>query len=120
MDSHSLLKEMKESIGTQDPIKFFEKMINVFVLLFNHIEKLEKDLAKTRMNAALAIQWEPKVARAMITNQIETLRKNKEDYVEEIAQLKKAFFEDTVTQNYNDFCSFWEDTLGFHPFLDYK
>jgi len=120
MDRKSLLKEMKESVGTQEPVVFFAKMVDVFNLLFDRIEKLEYDLIETRMNAALAIQWEPKVARAMITNQIDILRENKDSYVEEISALKKAFIEDKVTQNYNEFCSFWEGTLGFHPFLDYK
>jgi len=120
MDRKALLKDMKESIGTREPIVFFEKMIDVFGLLFDHIEKLEKELGSTRMNATLAIQWEPKVARAMITEQIDVLRENKDTYVEEISKLKKAFIEDKVTQNYHDFCAFWEETLGFHPFLEYR
>jgi hypothetical protein len=111
---------MKESIGTREPIVFFEKMVDVLNLLFDQNEKLEKDLAATRMNATLAIQWEPKVARAMVTEQIDVLRENKDTYVEEISKLKKAFIEDKVTQNYHDFCSFWEETLGFHPFLEYR
>lgn len=120
MDRKALLKDMKDSVGTQDPIVFFAKMIDVFNLLFDRIEKMEKDLGETRMNAALAIQWEPKVAQAMITDQIRILRENKDDYVEEISKLKKAFIEDKVTQNYNEFCVFWEETLGFHPFLSYE
>lgn len=120
MDRKTLLKEMKGTIGTQEPIVFFDKMVDIFNLLFDRIEKLESDLDKTRINAALAIQWEPRIARTMITNQIDILRENKESYIEEISMLKKAFIEDKVTQNYNEFCSFWEGTLGFHPFLDYK
>jgi len=120
MDRKTLLKDMKDSIGTREPIVFFEKMIDVFNLIFEQNERLEKELAATRMNATLAIQWEPKVARAMITDQIGVLRADKDNFVEEISKLKIAFFEDKVTQNYNDFCSFWEETLGFHPFLDYK
>jgi hypothetical protein len=120
MDRKTLLQDMKGLIGTQEPIFFFEKMVDVLGLLFDRIEKLEGDLAETRKNATLAIQWEPKVARAMITDQIDTLRDNKDDYFDEISKLKKAFVEDKVTQNYHDFCAFWEDTLGFHPFLDYK
>jgi hypothetical protein len=56
----------------------------------------------------------------MITDQISVLRADKENFVEEISKLKIAFFEDKVTQSYNEFCFFWEETLGFHPFLDYK
>lgn len=120
MDRKAVLKDMKDSVGTRDPIVFFEKMVDVFTVLFDRIDKLEKDLGETRMNATLAIQWEPKVARAMITDQIRILRETKDDYVEEISKLKAAFFEDKVTQNYNEFCSFWEETLGFHPFLSYE
>lgn len=120
MDRKALLKEMKDSIGTQDPIVFFEKMVGLFTLLFDRIDSLEKNLKEARMNSVLAIQWEPKVARAMISHEIELLRENKDTYVEEISKLKRAFIEDKVTQNYNDFCVFWEETLGFHPFLDYE
>ena len=120
MDRKTLLKEMKDSVGTQEPVVFFAKMVDVFNLLFDRMEKLEKDLGETRMNAVLAIQWEPKVARVMITDQIRILRDEKEDYLDELSKLKKAFVEDKVTQNYHDFCIFWEDTLGFHPFLSYK
>ena len=120
MDRKTLLKEMKDSIGTQEPIVFFDKMVDLFNLLFDRIEDLEQNVAETKMNSALAIHWEPKVARSMITEQIDILRVNKDTYVEEISKLKRAFIEDKVTQNYNDFCSFWEETLGFHPFLDYK
>jgi len=120
MDRKTLLKEMKDSVGTQEPIVFFTKMIDVLNLLFDRIDSLEQDVAETKMNAALAIHWEPKVARSMITEQIDILRADKDSYVEEISSLKKAFIEDKVTQNYNEFCAFWESTLGFHPFLDYK
>lgn len=120
MDRNTLLKEMKESIGTKDPIVFFEKMVDVFTLLFDRVDDLEQELAETKMSANLAIQWEPKVARDMITSQIDILRENRDSYIEEISTLKKAFIEDRVTQNYHDFCNFWEETLGFHPFLDYK
>jgi hypothetical protein len=119
MDRNLLLKEMRESIGTQDPIKFFEKMVDVFALLFDHIEELEVDVKKANLKAALAIQWEPKMASTMLSKMIEELREDKADYYEEISQLKKAFMEDKVTQNYNDFCQFWQEVLGWHPFLDY-
>ena len=120
MDRKTLLKEMKDSIGTQEPIVFFDKMVSVLTLLFDRIEKLEADVGEARMNAVLAIQWEPKVARAMINDQIDILRADKDNYLEELSQLKKAYIEDKVTQSYSDFCIFWEETLGFHPFLSYK
>lgn len=120
MDRKSLLKEMKDSVGTQEPVVFFAKMVDVLNLLFDRMDSLQQELSETKQNAALAIHWEPKVARSMITEKIDILRADKDSYVEEISALKKAFIEDKVTQNYSDFCSFWESTLGFHPFLDYR
>jgi hypothetical protein len=120
MDRKTALKDMRDSVGTKDPIVFFEKMVDVLNLLFDRIDGLEASLKETRMNAALAIQWEPKVAQAMITHQIEILREDKETYFDEISKLKKAFVEDRVTQSYASFCEFWQETLGFHPFLNYE
>lgn len=120
MNRDILLQEMKSCVGTQDPIVFFEKMVDVFGLLFDRIDELEVEVKKANLKAALAIQWEPKMASTMITTMIEDLRQDKDTYFDEIAALKKAFVEDKVTQNYSDFCIFWEDTLGWHPFLDYK
>lgn len=120
MKREDLLKEMRECVGTQEPVHFFGKMVDVFDMLFDRIDELEVEVKKANMQSALAIQWEPKMASTMLTTMIEDLRQDKETYFEEISQLKKAFVEDKVTQNYNDFCSFWEETLGWHPFLDYK
>lgn len=120
MDRYKILKEMRETIGTQEPIKFFEKMVDVLDVLFDHIEELEADVKRTRLQSALSIQWEPKMASTMLSQMINDLREDKENYVEEISQLKKAFVEDKVTQNYQDFCRFWEEVLGWHPFLDYE
>lgn len=120
MNRDIILQDMKASVGTQDPIIFFEKMVDVFTLLFDRLDELEVEVKKANLKAALAIQWEPKMASTMLTSMIEDLRQDKETYFDEIAALKKAFVEDKVTQNYSDFCVFWEDTLGWHPFLDYK
>jgi hypothetical protein len=120
MKREDLLADMKKSCGTQEPIVFFEKMVDVFTLLFDHIEDLGLEVKKANLKAALAIQWEPKMASTMLSTMIDDLRHDKATYFEEISQLKKAFVEDKVTQNYHDFCKFWEDTLGWHPFLDYK
>jgi hypothetical protein len=119
MDRNTLLKEMKAGIGTQDPIAFFEKMVDVLGLLFDRIDELELDVKKVRLQSALAIQWEPRMAATMITTMIDELREDRDTYCEEISQLKKAFVEDKVTQNYTDFCTFWQEVLGWHPFLDY-
>ena len=120
MDRKKLLQEMRDCVGTQNPVVFFEKMIDVFALLFDRIDGLEAELKETRMNATLAIQWEPRVAQAMLTAQINILREDKDTYFDEISKLMQAFKEDKVTQDYSTFCTFWQETLGFHPFLNYK
>jgi hypothetical protein len=119
MKREELLKEMKTSIGNKDPIVFFEKMIDIFNLMFDRLEEMEKDLKETRIQSALAIQWEPRVAAAMLTDQIAILRADSDTYFTELTALKKAYAENKVTQNYHDFCQFWEETLGYHPFLEY-
>lgn len=119
MDRKSLLKEMKDSVGTQEPIVFFAKMVDVFDLLFNRIDELEDELKEANLKAALAIQWEPRLAAGMLADKIQILRQDKDTYAEEISQLKKAFVEDKVTQNYDEFCAFWKEALGYHPFLEY-
>lgn len=115
-----LLKEMKESIGTKDPVVFFDKMIDVFNLLFDRIDRLEVGNHRLHTYTALAIQWEPRVASDLLAKQIDILRQDKDTYFNELSALKKAYGENIVTQNYPDFCRFWLDTLGWHPFLDYS
>lgn len=119
MNRKVLLQEMKDSVGNQAPVVFFEKMCDAFNLLFDRIDELEEQVRESNLKAALAIQWEPKVAQTMITEQINLLRQDRDTYTEEISQLKKAFVENKVTQSYDEFCQFWQDVLGFHPFLDY-
>jgi hypothetical protein len=120
MKREDLLKEMRESIGTKDPIEFFAKLTDVFTLLFDHIDFLERDIHKIRVQSALAVHWEPKIASKMIADQVNKYRHNldKDAYETEITALKKAFAEDKVTQSYQEFTQFWQDTLGWHPFLD--
>lgn len=115
-----LLKEMKESIGTKDPVVFFDKMVDVFNLLFDRIDQLDLDNHRLQTYAALAIKWEPKVASGMLSQQIDILRRDRDTYFTELSAFKKAYAENVVTQNYSDFCQFWLDTLGWHPFLDYS
>lgn len=119
MDKDKLLQEMKDSIGTKDPIEFFNKFVDVFELLFTKIDKLESNLKSVKNNTALSIQWEPKIAAEMLIKEIEVLRNDKITYAEEISALKKAYAEGQVVQNYDTFCQFWVDTLGWHPFLEY-
>lgn len=106
MKREELLKEMKESVGTKDPIVFFEKMVGVFSALFDRIDQLEATLTKVKVQSALSIQWEPKVASDLLAKQVDVLRKDKDTYFNEINALKKAFAEDQVTQTYAEFCTF--------------
>lgn len=120
MNRQALLDEMKSSVGTQAPVVYFEKLTEMFGMLFDHIDKMEGELRQVRTQSALAIQWEPKVAANMIAEQIDKLKEaDKDMYASEIAALKVAYAEDKVTQEYLSFCQFWQNTLGFHPFLDY-
>lgn len=120
MNRDTLLKEMRDCIGTQNPTVFFEKMTRVFELMFEHIEGLELNSRRLRTLVPLAIQWEPKVAANMLAQEIEHMKKaDKDTYANEIQAFKVAYAEDRVTQEYADFCKFWQDTLGYHPFLDY-
>lgn len=118
MKREDLIKEMKESVGNKEPIVFFDKMVDAFGLLFDRIDHLEKSLARVKVQSALAIQWESKVASNMLAKEVDILRKDKDTYFAEITLLKSAMLEDKVTQNYHSFCQFWQDTLGWHPFLD--
>jgi hypothetical protein len=118
MKREDLLKEMKDGVGTKDPVIFFDKMVDVFTLLFDRIDVLKNELSKVKLQSALAIQWEPKVAADMLDKQVEILRQDKDTYFQEITELKQAYIENKVTQNYHDFVKFWKDTLGFHPFLE--
>jgi hypothetical protein len=115
-----LLKQMKDSIGTKEPIEFFGSMVDIFGLLFDRIDQLETDINRLKTYSALAIQWEPQIANDMLTRQIDILRQDKDTYFTELTALKVAYAEGIVTKQYDTFCTFWIDTLGYHPFLDYK
>ena len=119
MKRQDLLKEMKESVGTKDPVVFFDKMVDVFYLLFDKIGSLEIYLKRNSILTSLAIQWDPKIAASMLVVQISTLRQDKMMYHSEISLLKDAYAKNEVTQSYEEFCNFWIDTLGWHPFLEY-
>jgi hypothetical protein len=111
---------METCIGTQAPLVYFEKMTKLFGILFDHIESLETTVNQLKNRCALAIRWEPKVASDMLSKQITALKiADKDTYALEIVALQRAYAEDKVTQEYVDFCQFWQDTLGYHPFLDY-
>lgn len=119
MKREDLLKEMKECIGSKDPIEFFDKLTDMFSVLFDKLDKLEADNKRLQLQTALAISWEPRVASKLISNQVNILRaRDRDSFDLEIQALKVAFAEDVVTQSYELFCDFWVDTLGYHPFLD--
>lgn len=120
MNRENLLKEMKDSVGTKDPVEFFSKMTDVFNLLFDHLESLEANIHRLKIQSALSIKWDPKVASDLIDKQIQVLRKNKDVFSTEIHSLKQAYTENKITQSYDQFCEFWLEVLGYHPFLDYN
>lgn len=115
-----LLKEMKDSVGTKDPLVFFANMVSIFGFLFEEIDTLQLQNVGLQVKTALAIKWEPKLALDLLDAQINILREDRDVYHNEISLFKKARMEDSVTQNYESFCKFWQDTLGYHPFLNYK
>jgi hypothetical protein len=119
LNRNDLLQKMSSSVGKEDPIVFFKEMINVFTLLFDRIDELETNIHNTKTYAALAIQWDPRVASNLLSKQIQVLRENKEIYFNQLSNFKIAYTEDKVTQDYKTFCQFWMDNLGCHPFLDY-
>lgn len=118
MKREAILKEMKEAVGTKEPIEYFAKLTDVLSLLFDEIDRLNSKVSRVQTQSALAINWEPKVASDLLAKQVDILRQDKDTYFNEIDALKKAFAEDKITQSYNDFCLFWQETLGWHPFLD--
>lgn len=118
MNREVLLKEMKDAVGTKDPIEFFAKMVDTFALLFDRIDFLEKSLRQIKTQSALAVEWDARLASDMIAKQVQVLRQDKDTYANEITALKQAYAEDKITQSYQEFCQFWSDTLGWHPFLD--
>ena len=123
MNKDSLLKEMRESIGTKDPIVFFEKMIDAFEILFNQIDHLRVEVQDTKNFLTLAIKWDPKVANSMLVRTIQDLRVKGDDgtgvnvFHEEISQLKKLMMNGEMTADYDTFCKLFIETLGYHPFL---
>lgn len=124
MNKEDLLKEMKESIGTKDPLVYFSSLVDAFSHLFNQMDDLKRELKSVQLNSNLAIQWDPKVAKNLIDEEIIVLRKiGKQDdgsnmWEPEIKELQKAYLQGLYMDNYNSFCSFWQDLLGYHPFLE--
>jgi hypothetical protein len=130
MNRKDLLKEMSETIGTKSPIIFFSKMVDVFNLLFNRIDDLEHQLKRVQINTVMTMHWEEKVALNMIADEIEFLRKAGAQsneiniYQSEIDELKHVFkhgitiYGNGALLDYTVFCQFWQELLGYHPFLE--
>lgn len=117
MKYKSIIDNMKGAIGTKAPIHFFESMTELFTIMFDKLSKIENDLVKLKINTALSLQWDPRVANEMLIEQIEFLKKDKETYHAELAACKLAYSQGIITKDYSSFVEFWIDTLGFHPFI---
>jgi hypothetical protein len=120
-----LVEKMEKTIGTKEPIEYFSLLTQAVSMLLqqnnlqlDQIKSLRSELNRVKTQSALSIQWEPKVAANMMSNQIDILRNDKDTYFQELEAFKKAYTEDRVTQNYHDFVAFWTTTLGWHPFLE--
>lgn len=112
---------MKDCIAEKTPVEFFDKLTDVLEHLCNKIEKLESEVAKARITGALAIKWDSTFALAIIEDQIEFFRNSDPVFhKDKIDELKRAYKEDVVTQNYETFVSFWQDVVGVHPFMHYE
>lgn len=124
MKKEDLLKEMKESIGTKEPVVFFSKMVDVFNLLFNRIDSLESQIEKTKVNSIMAISWDARIAAGMVDDEIAFLRSTGKQsdgtnmYSAEILELQHEYNSRSHCGSYAEFCKFWEDILGYHPFLE--
>ena len=119
MKREDLLKEMRDSIGKDLPVDFFAKFVDVFTILFDKIDHLEKEIKATKRNTTLAIAWEPKIAADMLVKQIDVMRNDKDTYAVELVEFKRAYAEGRVVMRYDTFCEFWNNILGYHPFLQY-
>lgn len=121
---NEVLKNMKNSVGSKDPIEFFKSLVDVLEVLVEQNNKLSSslnfvinELKNTKRNLALAINWDPKIASELIVAEIEKLRKDTDTYHNEISILKNAYKSSTF-ESYDAFVNFWKDTLGYHPFID--
>lgn len=124
MNKDDLLEDMRSSIGTKDPLVFFSCLVDVFDHLFNQIDDLKKELKSVQLNSTLAIQWDSKVAKNLIDEEIMVLRKiGKQDdgtnfWEPEIKALQETYMQGKNIDDYVSFCAFWQDLLGYHPFLE--
>lgn len=123
MNRQDLIKEMRASIGTKDPVVFFEKMIDLFDALFEEMTFIRSEVQDTKNFMALAIKWDAKVANSMLVRTIMELRVKGDDgtniniFHEEISVLKKLMITGEMTVDYDTFVKKFTEILGYHPFL---
>ncbi len=123
MNRQDLIKEMRASIGTKDPVIFFEKMIDLFDALFEEMTFIRSEVQDTKNFMALAIKWDAKVANSMLVRTIMELRVKGDDgtniniFHEEISVLKKLMITGEMTVDYDTFVKKFTEILGYHPFL---
>lgn len=125
MNKTDLLKEMKESIGTKDPEVFFTKMTDVFSLLFDELQSLNEELTRVKLNSAMAIHWDERIALKMIDDEIQHMRLTGKDpllggniYQDEINAFQMTYMGSDTVKSYTTFCKYWQEILGYHPFLE--
>lgn len=125
MNRLDLIKEMKDSVGTQNPEVYFQKMTELFNLLFDKMDELTNQMNRVQLNSTMAIYWDERLALKMIDAEIKHMRMYGKDpllggniYSDEIQVLQGVYKDSSVIKSYPDFCQFWQDILGYHPFLD--
>ena len=123
MNRQDLIKEMRASLGTKDPVVFFEKMIDLCDALFEEMTFIRSEVQDTKNFMALAIKWDAKVANSMLVRTIMELRVKGDDgtniniFHEEISVLKKLMITGEMTVDYDTFVKKFTEILGYHPFL---
>lgn len=115
-----VFKNLKDSIENKTPVEFFANFTDMFNLLFDKLDALEDSLDKANLKASLAIEWDPEIARELFTQQIKILKKEPELFKEEIIALKAAYKNNECVGSYKEFCTFWKNQFGYHPFMDYE
>jgi hypothetical protein len=115
-----ILAELKDSVGKKDPLEYFANIVNVFSLMLSKLDSIQLELKKVKTNSSLSINWDPKLASALLLQKITELRESqdKELFKTELDVLKTAYSTNIVTKDYNTFVQFWTDLLGYHPFLE--
>ena len=122
----NLLSKMESSVGTEDPIEYFKLLTQAIGELYSSNLLLKDQLNKIERNSALSIMWDEQIALTMLSQEIDRLRASddKDLYFDILKDLKTAYTltstPSSVTCNYQRFCQFWIDKLGYHPFLNYR